>query len=205
MSIIPDVKCSRCDRLYPGWKAKCPYCGAGRFAKGKYADEDNGRMWKLLITALLLTAFVVALIVVIAGSTREKRAAEAEASASAYLYSLEQAATPSPTPTATPAPTPTPVMVENVRILYGNSELAAQDSADYRYDVSLKVAEVLKLTAQVLPQDIQEQVTITWASEDEDVVAVLQTGEITGLAPGTTYVTVSAGNISVKMIVRVHE
>ena len=60
MSIIPEVKCARCDRSYSGVRSRCPYCGARRIGGGKYSEEGDNSKGKMIIGVLILAVLVVA-------------------------------------------------------------------------------------------------------------------------------------------------
>ena len=60
MSVISEIKCNKCDRMYSGVRSKCPYCGTRRISKGKYAEDGDNSTGKILIAILIMTVFVVA-------------------------------------------------------------------------------------------------------------------------------------------------
>ncbi len=75
MALIPQAKCSRCDRKYSGLRTKCPYCGARRYIKSNRAVPNDNSMWKVIVGILLLVVLIVAVIVLIAtsGNTDSKQ------------------------------------------------------------------------------------------------------------------------------------
>lgn len=68
MALIPQAKCSRCDRKYSGLRTKCPYCGARRYVKSNRAVPNDNSTWKVILGILLLVVLIVAVVVLIATS-----------------------------------------------------------------------------------------------------------------------------------------
>ena len=68
MGLIPQTKCSRCDRSYSGLRSRCPYCGARRSSKGKRATDTDNATWKLIIGIVLIVVLIAAVIVILVTS-----------------------------------------------------------------------------------------------------------------------------------------
>ena len=60
MSIISEIKCGKCDRMYSGIRSRCPYCGTRRIGRGKHSDEADNSKGKMLIAVLIMGVLVVA-------------------------------------------------------------------------------------------------------------------------------------------------
>ncbi len=213
MSIIPEAKCSRCDRKFSALRTRCPYCGARRNIPSKRADDD-GAMWRMVVGLALLAILLIAIIVMIAGASRDKKEADALASASAAAALEAKNATPStpPTmpPTASPTMTPVPVTIESVQLRYGEDELAVVEEMEgitYRYDVTLGKDEVLALTCYIVPATVTSE--ITWASSNDSVFTVRGmengVGELTAVGEGTAFLSVTVENVTVQALIRVNE
>ena len=82
MALIPQAKCSRCDRKYSGLRTKCPYCGARRYVKSNRAVPNDDSMWKVILGILLLVVLIVAVIVLIATSGNTEPASDSKGSSS---------------------------------------------------------------------------------------------------------------------------
>lgn len=97
------------------------------------------------------------------------------------------------------------VQVESVKMFLGNRELNASNSDMYDYDISIRTGEALELKFTVVPESLQAQVqdAAVWSCNDTTVLAVLQSGKITGLNVGVAYLTCSVGNAEAVCIVRV--
>ena len=65
MGLIPQAKCSRCDRIYSGLRTRCPYCGARRRKKGKRTEDTDTAPWKMIIGGLLMLVLIAAVIVLL--------------------------------------------------------------------------------------------------------------------------------------------
>jgi uncharacterized protein YjdB/DNA-directed RNA polymerase subunit RPC12/RpoP len=193
-----EVKCSRCDRRYSGFRTRCPYCGARRSKKGKRAEDDNSKL-KLIIGLLLLLILIVAVIVlvVMAVSGDSDKTVDATPAATvdatADVNSVDSTPIPTVEPTAEPTPTEEPVIgPESVTIkLWGKTAT----------DITVSVGESYDLTYGTTPEDAEGEVT--WTSSDEDKLIVLQSGNITAIASGTVTVTVKVGDVESSCIVRI--
>ena len=82
MALIPQAKCSRCDRKYSGLRTKCPYCGARRYVKSNRAVPNDNSTWKVILGILLLVVLIVAVVVLIATSGNTEPASDSKGSSS---------------------------------------------------------------------------------------------------------------------------
>ncbi len=213
MSLIPEVKCSRCDRMYPGLRARCPYCGARRSEKGKRAADESS-LWKMIIGIALLAILLIAIIVLIATSAREHREEAAAASASAAAAEAAANATPTIRVTMPPADSPSPttavISVETLQLRYGGEEIdRVEGDVDYRYDVTIGKTEELPVTAYVVPETAAA--SVTWTSGDTKVFTVEVdendplSAVIRAEGEGEAYLTISVDNSNafIRALIRV--
>ena len=205
MSLIPEVKCSRCDRMYPGLRARCPYCGARRSEKGKRAADESS-LWKIIIGVALMAILLIAIIVLIATSAREHRE-EAAAEAAANATPTIRVTMP---PSDTPSPTMAVVSVETLQLRYGGEEIdRVEGDADYRYDVTIGETEELPVTAYVVPETAAA--SVTWVSGDTKVFTVEVDEDdplsavIKAVGEGEAYLTISVDNSNafIRALIRV--
>lgn len=207
MGIISEVKCTRCDRRFSGFRARCPYCGARRNQRGKHADENDNSKSRLLITLILLIVVIAAVVVLIISSKNKAPDAvddtpnlpdtvedissvpgtEPSASPSAPPY-----VAPSPSPSSSPSPSPEK-KVESVRISFLGDEAT---------DVTCSVGDVIDFDCDYYPDDLD--VTPVWSSSDDDAMTVLQTGEITALASADVELTVTVGDKTATCLIRIY-
>lgn len=80
------------------------------------------------------------------------------------------------------------IPVESVTLNHESAELA--------------IGETLQLSASVLPEDA-DNTTVTWMSDNTDIVTVDETGLVTAISSGETAVTATAGDISAQCMVTV--
>ena len=212
MGIISEVKCGRCDRRYSALRGRCPYCGARRNKRGKHVEETDNSRAKLVVGALLILILIVAIVVLVATSISNDRKANKDEDTKKEDIpktdidgditnigddtdsKVPDATVPDTTepeepdvPEEPPAPT-----VDSLMILYNGGE---------RTDITMQVGDVLDLDYEIMPEDSKEKVT--WSSSDEDVIVVLQTGEVTAIGSGTANLVISAGDVKAECIVRV--
>jgi hypothetical protein len=93
--------------------------------------------------------------------------------------------------------------VESVVITYNGSAFSKSNynSELGMYEFTMKATESLKLGARVTPDDTG--LTPSWSVSDESVAIILQTGEITAVGKGTAIITVTVGEVSAEVMVRV--
>jgi len=215
MSIVAEVKCARCDRLYSGVRSRCPYCGARRIGRGKYSDENDGAKGKMLIGIIVLAVLVVAVIVLLL--TTDKPDDNQELSTPPPSQSESQTPEPiesgnegvsgrpvetshsppeesvSEEPSVSPSPTVTSVM-----ITYTGYE---------RKEFTAKIGEQVPLKIKVEPPGVEADVE--WSSSNTSIFDVVQTdingssATVTAKQVGNATLTVRVGDINVTCIVRV--
>jgi len=203
MALIPEVKCSRCDRRYSGLRSRCPYCGARRSRKGKRVSSSDNSVWKLVIGILLLVVLIAAVVVLLVTTLRGGKGGGSSSSAKSSVSMSENegvstlesskpasssAASGSSAASSSSAPS-----VESVRI----DDTYATNATD----VTLKVTEVLDFSVTTVPAETGK--TPEWKSSDENVFVVLQTGKVTAVGTGTATLTVTVGGVSAECIIRV--
>ena len=208
MSLIPKVKCSRCDKSYSGLKLKCPYCGAHRGRGGKRAADTGDSQARFMIKMLLLLALVVTVLSMIfinfddegtGGTTISGGSSVTQGSGE----NGEVNGYPEPTsmPTPTPAPTPTPVEATSLGIRWPFwTEGAAND-------ITIGVGTTMELWAQVFPTDTTA--TPRWTTSAGTIVNHtddpndLRNTTIEGRSVGNATITVTVGDLEASIIIRV--
>jgi len=206
MSIVPEVKCARCDRKYTGVRSRCPHCGARRIGRGKYSEDADNSRGRMLIGVLIMAALVLAtgFLVFTAPDDGDGGLGASMVSPEPDPSELEDEPpvfTPpppieSPTiPVETPSPQPA---VSTVTITYNGRR-----TEDFTEFVGTSVA----LGARVEPVGIREE--IHWMSSDRSIFEVTPTNDdgtaarITPISRGTATLTVSVGGVEATCIVRV--
>ncbi|NLM83888.1 MAG: hypothetical protein GX189_04175 [Clostridiales bacterium] len=206
MAIVSDVKCGRCDRRYSGLRARCPYCGARRSKRGKYAEPHDNTRVKIIVGVLLLAVLIVATMVLIFTSLPESEPQMSSPSPSSPAPGGETEPTlpgsddvdvieddeddtvvPSPEPTVPVEPT-----ITKVTITYNGTP---------KEDITVKVGEKVPLSFKTTPETTGK--TATWKSTDENVFMVLSNGTVTGIGKGKAYLICTVDGVEAKCIVRV--
>lgn len=217
MGIISEAKCPRCDRRFSGLRARCPYCGARRGSKGKHSNDNDNPKGKLIIGVLLLVVLIAAVVVLLITSAQEiDRDPDASHSpgvtGSPSLPDDEHGNTEVPGVSTDPIPdttepveteTPPPVAtISSIILRYNGAEVKFRDASDaQKYEITMKPAESLKLTVKVTPEDTGLEPL--WASDNEDVFMVLQTGEVTAIGKGRGTLKVTVGDQFIECTIRV--
>ena len=173
MSLIPKVKCSRCDRSYSGLKNKCPYCGASRGRGGKRAYDNADLSARRMIQVLLLVALIIT---AISMAVLDLSGEDIPGGAGPGGPGVSQGQDPGPgenggengengsdpaPPIATPPPTPEPVQVTSVGITWRGKRPGV-------YDFSLTLGERFELQGEIWPTDAN--VEIDWSTDDQTIV-----------------------------------
>ncbi|MCQ2452583.1 MAG: Ig-like domain-containing protein, partial [Oscillospiraceae bacterium] len=68
-------------------------------------------------------------------------------------------------------------------------------------DMTMYVGDVLTMTYEATPE--QEDPTVSWSSDNQDVFTILQTGEITGVSAGEAHLTLTVNGVSAECLIRV--
>ncbi|MBR6258784.1 MAG: Ig-like domain-containing protein [Oscillospiraceae bacterium] len=197
---MAEIKCGRCDRRYSSFRGRCPYCGTPRRKSGKRVAEPENARWKFIIGILLVVILIAAVIIlIVTGSKKEPEVnppegEQTEFAAGENTESVEAEPLPTePEPVYEPEPEPEPVIsTESVTITWNGNA---------RDDVSMSRGEVLNFGVRTVPEDSQDPVV--WSTENEDVIIVLQTGQVTAIGRGTTNLVATCGDAVGKCIIRV--
>ena len=160
--------------------------------------------WQMIFGLILLAAVVLAVIVLITVGLNDAKSGTSGAaqntpvqdtaaitSAEPDTSALPSVETETPVPDE-PSPSPT-AAVSSITLKYLGSE---------RTEFTEAVGEVVPLTAEVYPTDVTEPVV--WASSNESVARVNDSGEVTGVASGSTEITATCGGVTAtcKVVVR---
>ena len=214
MSLIPKVKCSRCDHSYSGLKNRCPDCGAHRGRSGKRASDTGDAGARMMIRLLLLAAVIITVVSVLAldldsdplenaglnnrppSGTVQGQGNDGEEDGDGEEGEEGEA----PPFVPTPAPTPTPVEVTSVDINW-------QFKGNFN-EMTIRVGDTIPIWAEIFPTDAD--VDVDWSTSDSNTVNYRYTDpnnfreiEITGRSVGDARITVSAGDLYAVLIVRV--
>ena len=233
MALIPQVKCTRCDRKYSALRTRCPYCGARRRKQGSRSVSSDNSLWKFIVGALLLIVLIAAVVVLIVTSAAENKETgsktdtkETEVTSNEGVSSVEgtktnetsettdpgtstadpgtstaEPGTTTPTePATTTEPTPTPA-VTSVTITYNGRRIQAQNKDLGIPEFTLKLTEAIVLGVKIEPSD--STATPVWEADDPEIIAVLQTGKVTGMKTGSTILRVTVDGVTDEVFVRV--
>ena len=221
MSIISEIKCAKCDRMYSGIRSKCPYCNARRIGFGKYSEDSANARGKLLIAVLIMSVFVVATGVLLFTTEPEDLPDIDIDLSNAGDEPLDGDTSPDDhvsLPSANPVitdpdddllppddPTPVgPIRATSISVRYNNSPLI---SGSEGREFSFSVGDALTLTVRIEPLGVEDE--IIWSSSDRAIFEVTPTNpehtEVTvrAIGRGTGRLTVTVGDISETVIVRV--
>lgn len=220
MGLIPQTKCSRCDRRYSGLRSRCPYCGSRRRKKGKRSTDTDNATWKLVIGILLVVVLIAAVVVLLVTSLadagtntddtqKDDGQQEIINNVGDGVSSLPGTAEPDDStggdtepdaddePDEPVATTPT---VESAKIVtvYGSSTT----------DFTVSIGKSEQLTIKTTPEDAD--VVPKWESSDTSIFAVVPTDStgmsatVTALGKGWATLTVTVGEVTVECYVRVN-
>ena len=208
MSLIPKVKCSRCDRSYSGLKNKCPYCGTSRSRGSKRTNDspDSGarRMIQMLL-ALVLVVTVISMIATGGGDDNEQLGTgitqtqqEEENENNGDTEGQGDYETPPPPP---PEPTPTPNAVTGLEIRW-------QFQQGNINEMTLSTGDSLEVWADVFPTDA-DTTGIDWSTDSPAIANIRVEAddfsriELMAVGSGIATITVTAGGQTAELIVRV--
>ena len=218
MALIPDVKCSRCDRHYSGLRGKCPYCGARRSKKGKRVSPNDNATWKLAISLLLLVILVAAVIVLAIGSGRDAENSSPDDSSSVSTSSVDgetsdssdsadgsdasDTTDTSDTPDSSDSSDSSESSVSSVTPSDGVEAVTITYLGDPRDDITMTIGEVVPLGYKTTPAGIEA--TALWDSSADNVFTVTQSGTLTAIAAGEAELTVTVDGVTARCIIRVN-
>ena len=217
MSVVSEIKCGKCDRMYSGLRSKCPYCGTRRISRGKYADDGNNSSGKILIAILIMTVFVVATGVLLFTTEVEEPPEEIIQEEEVNGIDDGYISLPSELPVAPPVEEEPEeeedvpeeaLVVRGVRVFNGGNlfGVAVTNGPEDR-DATIKVGENYTLTARVEPMGIDAE--ITWATSDRGVFEITPQNvdnteaSLRAVGTGTARLEVKADDISWVIIIRV--
>lgn len=219
MALFSDVKCGKCDRNYSGIHARCPYCGARRGKAGKHASPQSNSTGKLvigLILLLLLIAAVVVLVITGTQGTKPPAADPAQIEQSdgemaekptlgndeslTSVEGTEYVPEEQPAEEAEEPEVETPAEPEQ-EAAPAVTDLKIKCLGTVLSDMTMYVGDVLTMTYEATPE--QEDPTVSWSSDNQDVFTILQTGEITGVSAGEAHLTLTVNGVSAECLIRV--
>lgn len=217
MSLKNGVKCGRCDRRYSVLRGKCPYCGARRSKAGKRVGGSDSSTWKLVVGLLILLVLIVAVVVLLvttlAGEESNKPPVIDDEGPTYNqgdgVDNLDDDNDPDlPDEPIIPDEPTTPddsadvgQAITSVIMKCFGSELSKSAGTDANYDISMGVGDVLNISYETTP--VVEDADVKWESADENIIMVLQSGQVTAVGTGTTKLTLTVNGATAVCIVRV--
>ena len=222
MSVVSEIKCVKCDRMYSGLRSKCPYCGTRRISRGKYSPSGDNSSGKILIAVLIMSVFVVATGVLLFTTDVEETPNVGNEILGAYEEDDDDNGLDGFVTLESPDPVlPTeeydeyedyeedlePLVVRSVRVLLNGNPFRFRDPSTGFDEFSFRVGESLVLSARIEPIGVEEQ--IIWATSDMGVFDVTPTAPnsneatVRAVGRGNARLTVTVGDIVETVIVRV--
>ena len=202
MSLVPKVRCKRCDRSFSSLKNKCPYCDSYRGRSGKRAFDANDAFARRMIKVLLLLALIITVVSVLLMNLDDAdelgsatNPPEAEQGDPAYPPELPIFTPPVPVPSPTPE-----IEVTSVQISW-------QFWAPGVTEFTIGVGQRLDLWVNVFPIEADE--AISWSIEANTVAVITQNADdhaqisLEGRGRGVTTLQVSVGGMTDEVTVRV--
>ena len=198
MGIMAEVKCGKCGKSYAGTKSRCPYCGTRRGKRGGHGAESNSTA-KLLVGIVILLLLVVAVVVLVVSGAKANKSNEVNTQdkTNAGVNAGEDISTvpgtnpaPAGTQTQTPAEETKPAkpVVTNLQILW------AVDHSPREGGITMALGETQPVEASYDVEPKDADLTPVWASDDESVFTVLQSGKLTAVGTGSAYLTLTVGD-----------
>ena len=212
MKFFPKVKCSRCDRSFPGLKNKCPHCGADRARRGKRASDVSDRQVRLIIRSLVLAALIITIISAIAIDLDEEPHSGSLPNRPGTQEQGDNDDDPEengengpggnfPPPELPPPPPPTiPVTLVDF-----NWQFKLPGGAN---DITVPLGQTLTVWAEIFPVDADVD-EIRWNTSDGTVANITihvddpARVDLLARGRGQAIITVTAGGMSQELIVRV--
>jgi DNA-directed RNA polymerase subunit RPC12/RpoP len=199
MSILSEVKCARCDKKYSGLRSRCPYCGALRIGRGKYAEGADTSTGKMLAGIAMMTVLVIAvgvLLITAAEPPPESPPTQAVDTGTPSGLPGDSDNTSVTGDNTTPPPdTPPsiddtqsslPPSVESVTITYAGRKIE---------DFSEPIGKKIVLKVKIEPEGIDEE--ITWSSTNNSVFEVVPSED--GLSATVTIIGRGSARVLVKV------
>ena len=208
MGLIPQTKCSRCDRKYSGLRSRCPYCGARRRKKGKRVSDTDNSTWKLIIGILLVVVLIAAVVVILVTSLNgaDEQENPDDEQENIVPDGNEGVSTlpgndvtdpdgeePGGEDDTDEPPVETTPSVQTVAIYtaYGSQTT----------DFTMSIGGSEQLSCVYTPEEVEA--TPVWESSYENVFIVTPSGKVTGIGRGDATLTVTVDGVSTECIVRV--
>lgn len=219
MSLKNGVKCGRCDRRYSVLRGKCPYCGARRSKAGKRVGGSDNSTWTLIVGLLILLVLVVAVVVLLVTTLSNAKEETPPVIDNGPQLPVgdgvdimedpdDPAAPVVPDEPVVPDTPDTPdegqqvgQAITSVKMICFGAELSKSADSSANYDISMGVGDVLNISYETTPA--LEDLDVKWESADQNIVMVLQSGQVTAVGRGTTKVTLTINGAMATCIVRV--
>lgn len=220
MSLVSEIKCVKCDRMYSGLRSKCPYCSTRRIDFGKYSEGGNNYRGKVLIAVLIMSVFVVATGVLLFTAEVEEVPDEDEYISNGYAEEngngflddglLSLPAVHEVTPQEDDEEDPYDdgfeheIVARDVSVRFNNNPLILGPEGR---EFSMRVGESITLTVRIEPLGVEDE--IIWLSSDRAIFEVTPTNpehtEVTvrAVGRGTARLNVTVGEVTETVIVRV--
>ena len=207
MAIFQEVQCGKCDRRYSAFRSRCPYCGARRGSKGKYANDPSDMRGKMIIGGIIVVALLAAVIALLVISIKNDPETDSPSSAiSPVIPNEDDVVTVTGAPIeVSPTPpeesfVPPPPSVQAVYITY---------AGNVKEDITEPVGTTLTLKVKIVPEDTD--LVPVWTSSNPAVFDVVP-DDTTGMTAKVTMLsskrdgetlTVTVGDKSAECIIRV--
>ncbi|MDR0445939.1 MAG: hypothetical protein LBH17_02735 [Oscillospiraceae bacterium] len=212
MGLISEVKCGKCDKRYSAIRARCPYCGARRGGKGKFAADSDNRQVQIIVAIIIILALIAAVTVLLITSTNtdaDEDPATFTPTGTPWIpgendnVSIDDPDyTPTPDTPTPPQDTPPPAL-ESIAITY---------SGIVKTDITEPLGTTLRLRVKMVPEGLD--LVPEWSSSNPEKFDVVPT-DTTGLEAKVTFIargdenhpfetlTVTVGDQTATCIIRV--
>ena len=216
MSVVSEIKCGKCDRMYSGLRSKSPYCGTRRISRGKYSEDRDNSSGKILIAVLIMSVFVVATGVLlfttevpeppppVLEDVEEEDPDESELDGYVSLPAAEPVI-PEPEEDEEEQEEPEiPLEARTISVRYGNNPLILGSEGR---EFSFNVGDSLTLTVRIEPLGVEDE--IIWESSNDGIFSVTPNNPekteaiVRAIGRGTARMSVSVGDLTETVIVRV--
>jgi len=225
MGLKNGVKCGRCDRRYSVFRSRCPYCGASRTKGSKRVSNSENSIWTLIVGLLILfvliAAVVVLLVTTLSADRNEKNNNKTPNKKTEENYEQGDGVTDvtDPDDPNLPGNETNPNVnpddhdstgnegnqvnqaVDSVKMKCFGAELTKCSEEGADYDISMKVGEKLDIAYETTP--VVEDADVKWESADQNIVMVLQSGQVTAVGRGSTTVSLTVNGATAVCLIRV--